>query len=96
MSANDITLAVGKPMSQELVLNIFCAAVAMAGVAVAAWVVVSGQIGKQGLDAVFLAVVSLAIALMFGLIPLNALRQAKLKPGRGKDARDTDDKRPAE
>ena len=55
-------------------MNIFCAILALAGLAVAAWVVLTGQIQKQGLDALFLILVSLLIALLFSIMPLQALR----------------------
>ena len=56
-------------------MRIFCLVVAVCGIAAAVWALVTGQIEKQGLDAVFLIVVSLLIAAMFAPIPVKAIRE---------------------
>jgi len=61
-------------MSEQLVLYVLCLVIAAGSLAVAVWTLVTGQIGNQGLDAVFLIVVCLVFAAFFGFIPLKAFR----------------------
>lgn len=68
-------------------------AIAVVSLAAAVWTVFSGQIAAQGLDAIFLLFVCLMAALVFGIIPLTAIRQGLLKdlrkrsPGREPERR---------
>ena len=58
---------------------ILCALIALGSLATAVWVAVSGQIATQGLDALFLIVVCLVFALMFGIAPAQAIRKGQWK-----------------
>jgi len=62
-------------MDEGWIMRIFCLVVTLCGLAAVAWAVVTGQIAKQGLDAVFLIVVALLIAVMFAPIPVKAIRE---------------------
>jgi hypothetical protein len=60
-------------MSRNVILvNLFCAVVALASLGVAAWMLFSGR--AQDLDALFLILVCLLFALCFSIPPLQALR----------------------
>jgi hypothetical protein len=54
------------------------AAIAVAALSAAAWAVFSGQLGAQGIDALFLLCVCLLTALVFGAIPLTLMRRGQL------------------
>jgi hypothetical protein len=56
-----------------------CALASLAGLAAAAWVLLTGRIAREGLDALFLLLVALLFALMFGILPVQALRQGRWK-----------------
>ena len=58
---------------------VVCTLASLAGLAAAAWVLLTGRIALEGLDALFLLLVALLFALMFGLIPAQALRRAGWK-----------------
>jgi hypothetical protein len=60
-------------MWQALVLQIVCGLIAVGSMAAIAWILLTGQIGKQGLDALFLALVCLLFIAMFIPIPLRAV-----------------------
>jgi hypothetical protein len=66
-------------MWEDVVVQVLCILLALGSLAAAAWTVLTGQIGEQGLDAVFLVVVCLVAALTFSLIPLRAVRQGTWK-----------------
>ena len=73
-------------MWQALVLQIVCGAIALGSIATVAWVLFTGQIGKQGLDALFLLLVCLLFIAIF--IPLAVpsrtwKKLAALKPRKG-------------
>jgi hypothetical protein len=77
----------------ETMGNIFCALMALVALGVAGWTIVTGQIGEQGLDALFLLAVCLTIALVFAMIPLQSMRrrtgvQSPKKQEGGADATD--------
>ena len=58
---------------------VLCTLASLAGLAAAAWVLLTGRIASEGLDALFLLLVALLFALMFGLVPAQALRRGKWK-----------------
>ena len=61
-------------MRQQIIANAACLLVALASLIIAAWTVITGQIAKQGIDALFLILVCLLFAFAFSLMPLQALR----------------------
>ncbi len=55
-----------------------CIVASLGGLAVAAWVLIAGLPGREGIDAMFLLVVGLAFAVLFGAgLVLMADRAAK-------------------
>jgi hypothetical protein len=68
-----------KEMWQQIIVTALCALIVLGSLAAALWVLVTGQIGKQGLDALFLLSVCLIMVLMFLPMPLQAVRQGLLK-----------------
>ena len=56
-----------------LVLQTICGLIAVGSMATIVWILFTGQIGKQGLDALFLLLVCLLFIAMFIPIPLRAL-----------------------
>ena len=58
-----------------------CTAACLGGLAVAVWVLLSGMPGREGIDAMFLLVIALAVAVFFGIIPASAIRRRKRKLG---------------
>jgi hypothetical protein len=66
-------------MRQEIIVNSFCLLIALGCVGAAVWALVTGQIGEQGIDGLFLLIVCLTIALIFSFIPLQAARQGLLR-----------------
>ena len=60
---------------QPMVLNGFCAVVALVMLVAAAWAVIAGQIGDTGVDGLFLVAVCLFLALLFAILPAEALRE---------------------
>lgn len=67
------------PKLEELILSAISLLVAVGALAVVGWALVTGQIGEQELDALFLIAVCLLIAVTFGAIPLQTLRKGGLK-----------------
>ena len=72
----------------EMGAQAVCVAASLLGLAVAVWVVITGQPVKEGIDGMFLLVVGLMFAVFFGLIPLQAIRRGEWKvfARRGKKA----------
>ena len=64
-------------MWQAFLLQIVCGLIALGGMAAAAWVLFTGQIGKQGLDALFLLLVCLLFIAVF--IPIAVPSQTRKK-----------------
>ena len=64
-------------LSMDIAALTGCIAVSLGGLAVAAWVLVSGMPGREGIDAMFLLVIGLAFAAFFGVYPVRALRRRK-------------------
>lgn len=66
-------------MRQEILIHLLCLLIAAGALGVAGWTVLSGQIGEQGVDALFLLAVALMTALVFAAIPLEAARKGVLR-----------------
>lgn len=66
-------------MRQELLIHLLCLIVAAGALGVAVWVVLGGQIGEQGIDALFLVAVALMTAFAFAAIPATAARKGALR-----------------
>lgn len=65
--------------SEPMLTSGFCALVALAALAVAVRTVAAGQIGEQGLDALFVILVSLLVAAAFSVPPVVAWRKGLLR-----------------
>jgi hypothetical protein len=63
-------------MRQDLMINGLGLLLGLGAAAVAVWAVLSGQVGKLGIDGLFLLVVCLLFAFAFLLSPLGAIRTA--------------------
>ena len=63
---------------EQIILNALCVLLSIIGLAVAAWVVISGQIQKTGLDALFLVIVCLLAVVIFLPTPIQAIRKGLL------------------
>ncbi len=66
-------------MKEPILLPALCLLVVLVSLGVAVWTVVGGQIGEQGVDALFLLAVCLVVAATFSFIPIQAIRQGLLK-----------------
>lgn len=64
---------------QRLIANVISLLIALAALGIAVWVLVSGQIGRQGIDALFLILVCLIMAFAFSLMPLQAWRAGEFR-----------------
>ena len=60
---------------EQMTSSLVCLVIIVAAVATAGWTLITGQIGRQGIDALFLIAVCLLIAAAFAPIPLQAFRQ---------------------
>lgn len=63
---------------QQIIVKIVCSIIVLVALAAAAWVVVTGQLKTEGVDALFLVTVCLLAAALFSWVPLRALREAGL------------------
>ena len=68
---------------EALVLRIVCGLIALASLAAVVWVLVTGQIGKQGLDALFLTLVCLLFVVVFLPIAVPPQTIKNLMPRKG-------------
>ena len=68
---------------EALVLRIVCGVIALVSLAAVAWVLITGQIGKQGLDALFLTLVCLLFAVVFLPIAVPPQTIKNLMPRKG-------------
>lgn len=64
-----------RPVWELLVLNVVSCLIALGALGVAGWVLVSGQIQRQGIDGLFLFLVCLLIAVAFSLSPIRQIRR---------------------
>ncbi len=62
----------------QMVVVALCLVVVLCSFGVIVWALGTGQIRKQGIDALFLVIVCLTFAGAFSLIPLQAMRAAQL------------------
>jgi hypothetical protein len=65
------------------VLQIICGLIALGSLAAVGWVLFTGQIGKQGLDALFLLFVGLLFVAVFLPIAIPPQTMKKLLPRKG-------------
>lgn len=66
-------------MRQEIILNALCVLIVLAALGATAWVVVTGQVMKEGIDSLFLISVCLLMAAIFAVIPLQSIRKGALQ-----------------
>lgn len=66
-------------MGQRIVISAICLLVCGCGLAVSAWLVATGQIARQGIDALFLLAVALLMTFSFALIPVGEIRRGLLR-----------------
>lgn len=66
-------------MGQRVVISAICLLVCTCGLAVSAWLIATGQIARQGIDALFLLMVALLMTFCFALIPVQQIRQGLLR-----------------
>jgi hypothetical protein len=74
-------------MREQIIISALCLAIVAGSRGVAAWTVITGEIGKEGLDALFLVLVCLLIAFAFSITPMQAWRQGlwrELRKGKAK------------
>lgn len=64
---------------QETVVNVLCGLIVAGALGVALWVVFSGRIAEEGVDALFLVIVCLLTAAIFAPMPLQAMRRLPLR-----------------
>jgi uncharacterized membrane protein YfcA len=80
-------------MREQIAVAALCLIIGVGALGAAAWALITGQIGRQGLDALFLILVCLLIAVMFLPFPVQLLRQGKwrelLKREKSKAAEET-------
>jgi glucan phosphoethanolaminetransferase (alkaline phosphatase superfamily) len=72
-------MKVREPMAAGLA----CLGIVLAAIAAAAWTAITGQIVRQGIDALFLILVCLLVAAAFAPIALQALREFRKSKGGG-------------
>jgi hypothetical protein len=66
-------------MRQQLITTALCLLIVLGALGFAGWTLITGQVHKQGIDALFLLSLCLVIALMFAPIPIMALRRGLLQ-----------------
>lgn len=66
-------------MGQRIVISATCLLVCACGLAVSAWLIATGQIARQGVDALFLLAVALLVTFCFALIPAEQIRRGLLR-----------------
>jgi hypothetical protein len=62
----------------RIVINVLCAIISLVALLIAAWVLISGQINRQGLDSLFLVIVCLLLVAIFLPTPVQAVRKGLL------------------
>ncbi len=65
-------------MWQIVLINALCLLIALGALVVALWTLATGQIQRQGIDALFLILVCLVFAVAFSLAPVRAIREGLL------------------
>ncbi len=66
-------------MMERILIWVFSGSLALGALAVIAWILVTGQLVRQGLDALFLVVVCMLYAVSFGLRLLRSFRRGDFK-----------------
>jgi hypothetical protein len=62
----------------EIFTNALCLILTLGALGVAGWALLSGKVMEQGIDGLFLLTICLVIALLFSIIPLQAIRRSSL------------------
>lgn len=68
-----------RTMWQQAIVYLLCLIVAGGSIAAALWALLTGQVGTEGMDGLFLIAVSLLFAFTFSLTPIQALRRGFLR-----------------
>ena len=66
-------------MRQQLIVGALCVFFAIGALAIAVRTLVTGELERQGIDALFLILVCLLVTVVFALIPVQAVRQGLLR-----------------
>ncbi|HSB18337.1 MAG TPA: hypothetical protein VLE22_28050 [Bryobacteraceae bacterium] len=66
-------------MWQQAIIYLLCLIVAVGSIGTALWALLTGQVGTEGMDGLFLIAVSLLFAFTFSLTPIQALRRGFLR-----------------
>ena len=74
-SESESALGWTETMKLQILIPVACLLLAVGALAVAVWTLVTGQVAKQGLDALFLILVCLLGAVMFLPFVAQAVRQ---------------------
>ncbi len=82
----------GQSMRERLVVSSICMLIALIGVAIAGWAIVSGQIWAQGVEGLFLIIISLVVALFFAITPIMEIRRGLFKGNQPKSSQEKDKK----
>lgn len=64
---------------EQMIEIIVSLVIALGALALAAWSIISGRAMEQGMDGLFLIIICLLTAVVFGLIPSKAIRQGAFK-----------------
>jgi hypothetical protein len=90
-------------MGQRVAITVICLLICAGGLAVSAWLIATGQIARQGIDALFLLAVALVMTFCFALIPVHEIRRGllrevgeRLRAGRASKAAARESLQPAE
>lgn len=68
-----------RTMWQQAIIYLLCLIVAVGSIGAALWALLTGQIGTEGMDGLFLIAVSLLFAFTFSLTSIQALRRGFLR-----------------
>jgi hypothetical protein len=71
-------------MREALMMKILCLVMVVGSLAVAAWALITGQVGEQGIDGLFLIFICLIVAGAFGAV-LRGLVARKKTPAERKE-----------
>ncbi len=65
-------------MRQTALWNVLCLVIAVGALAAGAWTLATGQLVEQGIDGLFVLVVCVLTAVIFAVLPLQAIRRGEL------------------
>lgn len=66
-------------MWEQLITSVLCLMLVVGGVAAMVWALVTGQVGEQGIDGLFLILIALIVAGAFGSVLLGSVRRRALR-----------------